>query len=263
MNFLLGADPEVFLEKGGHFFSGFGLIKGDKQRPFKVDKGAVQVDGMALEFNIDPATCEEEFVNNIQAVMDTLQSMVPEYKLTPVPTAHFTPEYMSTQPEEALILGCEPDYCAYTGEANEKPDANVTFRTGAGHVHIGFTEGQKISDPIHKQTCDIIARELDIYLAIPSLIFDTDRERRALYGKAGCLRYKEYGLEYRVLSNKWLSSPELISWVYRSVATCLRNLSQGIRYQDSIGNVEQIINESDVEAAVGIIEELGLEVPNV
>ena len=263
MNFLLGADPEVFLQKDGYFFSGFGMIKGDKRHPQKVDKGAVQVDGMALEFNIDPATCEEEFVNNVQAVMGTLQSMVPEYQLTPTPTAHFTPEYMATQPDEALELGCEPDFCAYTGKANDKPDGNVCYRTGAGHVHIGITENKDIDDPIHKQMCDIIARELDVYLALPSLLFDEDTERRSLYGKAGCIRYKEYGLEYRVLSNKWLSSPELISWVYRSVATCLRNLSAGVRHQDTLDNVEEIINNSDVEAAKAIIKQLGLEVPNV
>ena len=52
---LVGCDPEVFVKQNGVFKSAFGLIKGDKKNPQKIRNGAVQVDGMALEFNIDPA----------------------------------------------------------------------------------------------------------------------------------------------------------------------------------------------------------------
>jgi hypothetical protein len=38
--------------------------------------------------------------------------------------------------------------------------------------------------------------------------------RRELYGKAGAFRPKPYGVEYRVLSNRWLNSEALIRWVY-------------------------------------------------
>jgi hypothetical protein len=58
MEFKIGADPEFFLrdKATGKFVSAHGLIPGTKRQPMKVDKGAVQVDGMALEFNIDPVT---------------------------------------------------------------------------------------------------------------------------------------------------------------------------------------------------------------
>ena len=52
---LVGCDPEVFVAKGGKFISAHGMIPGTKKAPHKVERGAVQVDGMALEFNIDPA----------------------------------------------------------------------------------------------------------------------------------------------------------------------------------------------------------------
>ncbi len=41
-----------------------GLVIPDtaKEKPFPVTNGAVQVDGMALEYNIDPASTVEEFV---------------------------------------------------------------------------------------------------------------------------------------------------------------------------------------------------------
>ena len=51
----VGADPEIFLgDADGGLVSAYGLIKGDKEHPFPVTNGAVQVDGMAAEFNIDP-----------------------------------------------------------------------------------------------------------------------------------------------------------------------------------------------------------------
>lgn len=55
MSYLVGADPELFVSKAGVILSAFGLVGGTKKVPQKVERGAVQVDGMALEFNIDPA----------------------------------------------------------------------------------------------------------------------------------------------------------------------------------------------------------------
>ena len=69
---LIGCDPEVFVKKDGLFKSAHGLIKGDKKNPFKIRSGAVQVDGMALEFNIDPAHNEDEFVFLVNDVFDQM-----------------------------------------------------------------------------------------------------------------------------------------------------------------------------------------------
>ena len=110
---LVGCDPEIFVKQGGKFISAHGLIQGDKENPHKVPKGAVQVDGMALEFNIDPADSEHVFVDNVNSVLATLRAMVPEYDLAPVPVADFPLEYIAAQPMAARILGCDPDYCAY------------------------------------------------------------------------------------------------------------------------------------------------------
>lgn len=72
VNYTLGADPEIFVGRQGQFFSAHDLIPGNKRRPHPVDKGAVQVDGMALEFNIDPASSYEEFQGNLDHVMAQL-----------------------------------------------------------------------------------------------------------------------------------------------------------------------------------------------
>ncbi len=52
VNFTIGADPEIFLRRRGKAFSAHGVIPGTKKEPHNVEKGAVQVDGMAVEFNV-------------------------------------------------------------------------------------------------------------------------------------------------------------------------------------------------------------------
>ncbi len=260
MELLIGADPELFVQQYGKFVSGYGLIEGTKQNPFKVDKGAVQVDGMALEFNIDPAASENEFVFNCQHVMEQLALMVPTHNLAIVPVAHFSKEVMNKQPEEALALGCDPDYNAYTGNVNPKPNGNVTFRTAAGHVHIGWTKDMDVEDPGHIEACQMFTRQLDYYLGVPSLFYDTNQKRRQMYGKPGCYRVKSYGVEYRVLSNAWLHSPERMAWVYRSTKKAFDDLMDGKNAYARYGNhAADTINANDTGMAARLIDVLGLE----
>ena len=224
--FLLGADPELFVkDKAGKFISGYGMIPGTKDEPFKVESGAVQVDGMALEFNIDPAKSAREFSSNIKKVMTSLKGMVGDVELAAVPTAYFGKEYMETQPKEALELGCDPDYDAYSGKANPRPDGNVAFRTGAGHIHIGWTEGQDPMNIHHFEACRLVTRALDYYLFPLSQIWDKDKKRRELYGKQGAFRPKPYGVEYRVLSNAWVGNTVLESIIFKTVTVILKTLA--------------------------------------
>jgi len=72
--FTIGADPELFLRENGKPISAFGMVEGTKESPFKTDNGAYQVDGMALEFNIDPVPTGNSFerfnVNIIKTIAD-------------------------------------------------------------------------------------------------------------------------------------------------------------------------------------------------
>lgn len=236
MTILIGADPEIFVANDkGKIVSAHGLVPGTKADPHKVPHGAVQVDGMALEFNIDPAATEEEFVHNIQSVMNTLISMVPELQPRIVPTAKFTKAYLGRQPKEAVELGCDPDFNCYTGEENPMPDATALYRTASGHIHVGWTEDMDISDPGHMEACKMLAQQLDWFLAVPSLMFDKDKKRRELYGLPGAFRPKPYGMEYRVLSNAWLTDAKLISWVYQNTKLAYDRLAGG----EQIGKVEK------------------------
>ncbi len=219
MEFMLGADPELFIKckATGKLVSAHGMLPGDKKNPFKVPHGAVQVDGMAAEFNIDPAKTYAEFSRNIKSVMASLQEIIgDEYELVACPTAHFGQELIDAQPPEARELGCDPDYDAYDGNQNPTPEVNTPFRTGAGHVHIGWTMGVDISLQQHKDICEHLIRNLDLY-TLPFLKLEDDVERRQLYGKAGAYRLKEYGVEYRTPSNVWLTDDKTMRLMWDSV----------------------------------------------
>lgn len=260
MKFLVGCDPEVFVKQNGLFKSAYGLIKGDKKNPQKVNRGAVQVDGMALEFNIDPAASEDEFYINVQDVFNTMKLMVPDYEVVAVPVAHFDKDYILQQPQEALELGCDPDFNAWMGAVNEKPNAMRPMRTAAGHVHIGWADGMDINDPAHISMGEAAVKQLDFYLGLPSLAYDSDTERREMYGKAGCYRPKSYGVEYRTLSNAWLTSETLMRWVFRNTVKGMNELIKGNTLADRYGDIQGIINSSDKKEAMKIIKAEKIEV---
>lgn len=259
MNILIGTDPEFFVKSNGKHISAHGLVEGDKQNPQVVQGGAVQVDGMALEFNTDPASTREEFSYNIHQVLVALRRLVPkEFEFDFSPVAHFGAEYIAEQPEKAKELGCEPDFCAYTGKVNETPDANGDFRTAAGHIHIGLE--RKLS-PSEQQKLIILC---DLFMGLSSLSWDSDVKRRELYGKAGCFRVKPYGVEYRTLSNAWLSTPELQEHVFDLATLAASNLDNfveifttikqktGYKYTD----LEGVINRSELLGAEAILSSI-------
>lgn len=257
---LVGCDPEVFVKQGGIFRSAHGLIKGDKKNPQKVNRGAVQVDGMALEFNIDPAKSEDEFSLNVNEVLSLMKKMVPAYEVVATPVAHFDAAYLKAQPEEAKELGCDPDFCAWNGMANPRPDGDRPMRTASGHVHIGWTNGAMIEDASHQNDCNLVVKNLDFFLGLASLEYDTEIERREMYGKAGACRYKPYGVEYRTLSNAWLKSEALMRWVYRATVAGVKATMDGRLLFEKYGDIQAIINTSDVKAARKIIKAEKLEV---
>ena len=267
LDILVGADPECFVRKIGKksFHSAHGLIPGDKKNPYKVHQGAVQVDGMALEFNIDPAKNEREFIENITGVMGIMKGMVPGYELVPVPVANFTVAHMKKQPKEAKELGCEPDFNAWLdGAANPRPNGDVNFRTGAGHVHIGWTNGVDVNDPGHREACIMAAKQLDYYLGLGSLLYDPDTKRRTLYGAAGAFRPKPYGVEYRVLSNAWLQSEELMAWVYRMTIKGINDLFEGkaaYKSHDNLVKAAMKAEKPDMHHIRYLIDQLGIETP--
>lgn len=233
-DFTIGADPEFFVKRFGKLVSAHGLIAGTKEAPMPVKYGAVQVDGMALEFNIDPAADFKSFERNMVNVLGQITAMVPGYEVFIEPVAEFGLEYLSQQSEEAQELGCNPDFNAYTKTTNPRPDPKMPFRTASGHVHIGWhKEPVDPNDPNHLEACYALTKTLDLFIGAPSLLWDKDDKRRQLYGQAGAFRPKSYGMEYRVLSNKWIDNPLWRKFVYHNtlnaIEACFNNPEIGNR----------------------------------
>lgn len=264
MQILIGADPEVFVMDNttSQFVNAEGMVWGTKEDPQPVEHGAVQVDGMALEFNIDPASTEDEFKRNIMQVKKHLGVMIGDerYSLVSQPSVRFSRQVMGEASHGSLMLGCEPDFCAWRdGDVNPAPNARTNLRTGAGHVHIGWTEGADVHDSSHQQSILQVIKQMDASLGLQSLSWDKDNNRRALYGKAGAFRIKPYGCEYRVLSNAWLASEELVGHIFKTAKQSVEHLMAGWEYFGAISNIENIINTGDADAADKALTTLGIQ----
>lgn len=230
MKISIGCDPEFFVRKAdtNELVSAYGLIPGDKNNPYEVENGAVQVDGMALEFNTNPAYSYEQFENNVTSVLLQMKKMVgEEYKFDYSPVAEFGQKYIDEQPQKARELGCDPDYNAYTGLANPRPDGNLGIRTASGHIHIGWTEGMDPYDEEHFEACMMLTKQLDYYLGKSSVMWDKDKVRASMYGRFGAFRPKSYGVEYRVLSNAWLKNKWTREFVYKAALKATTDLLDG------------------------------------
>jgi hypothetical protein len=210
----LGTDPEVFLQNAeGKPISAIGYIMADKWNPMQIPdmpKGfTLQEDNVSLEYGIPPASSADEFVRSINAVMDKSLSYLPELSFSKLSCIVFPEDQM--QHPMAHIFGCEPDFNAWTGKTNKKPEPPHEFmRSAGGHIHV---ETEK--DPI------TVVRNMDLFLGVPSILMDNGEERRKLYGGPGAHRVKPYGVEYRTLSNFWIFEERLIQWVWRNTERAL------------------------------------------
>jgi len=259
MSLKLGTDVEVLLQTAnGDFVSSIGLIGGSKEEPLLVDGGNLQEDNVLAEFAVDPSNTKEGWREGIEKVYGLLQHKVKEYDLTTVikASAHY-PDKELEHPM-AMVFGCTPDSNAYTLQHNTPPDPDTvgTLRSCGGHIHVSLEEVTKDED----EKAAFI-RILDLLLGVPSVLMDADVERRNLYGKAGAYRSKEYGVEYRTLSNFWIQSKAHIDWAYDQVEAAMDRYLGGFRITPDIGDkVIECINNGDSSLAKELIKAHKLEV---
>ena len=240
--FTVGADPEVFLGKAGAFVSAHDKLPGDKRNPHKVECGAVQVDGMAAEFNIDPAKDFEQFKSNLDTVQGVLKSMIGDLDFIEDVSVFFDKEFADQIPAENMMLGCESDFNGWSMMDNNPPEETTMMRTAGGHVHVGGFFTNDIFSDTHFGASARLARTLDETIGVYSVLWDKDDQRRSMYGKAGCFRPKFYGMEYRTLSNKWIFSDKLVRFVYDGVKEALGKMFDPDYNPDP--EIRSIIDES-------------------
>jgi hypothetical protein len=255
----LGADVEVFARtRKGIPKSLVGLIGGTKEEPMPVltqygGGFAFQEDNVALEFNIASAKSENNFVNTIQLIRQAVTEKLNDCNLVLTKEASLVFPKEELQSAQAQTFGCEPDYNAWTRMENTKPVCDdPCLRTAGGHIHLG-TDKHMIN----------AIQTMDLYLGVPSVILDATPEafrRKQLYGKAGAMRPKEYGCEYRVLSNFWIWDDNIVRWVFRRAqeACNLKPLSFTKRLSNDITNC---INNNDEKLALQLIDRFQISMP--
>lgn len=249
----LGADPEVFLrDQSDNLVSALGRVGGCKFEPKQLEhfpKGyTVQEDNVAIEFGIPPAKTCAGFVNSIHRVMRGGLSIVEPQGLS------FTHLSAAVFPKKELKhplahqFGCEPDFDVWAMKENDKPKPPVPeFRCAGGHVHMETKE-----DPVQ------MGRACDLFMAIPSLIMDkAGGDRRKFYGKPGAIRFKPYGLEYRVLSNFWVFKKKYIEWVWNTAHRAEEFVKTG---NEIPAAVPDIILSNNQQLAHYMVKEYDLDV---
>lgn len=230
MEFKFGCDPEMFImnKVTKEFVSAHGLFPGNKRKPHEVECGAVQVDGLAFEFNINPVETLEEWEKNISTVLKQVDEMITDVDkdLTRVfvPFAKFDPTYFDSLPDESKILGCDPDYNGLTGQVKDPPEiGNQPFRTAAGHIHIGWGEFLDPHDPIHNEDCRFVSAVIGNMNFRPHT--NEEYSRLYYYGSQYAYRPKPYGVEIRFPSNLWVSKEHTRAIAFNCVKNAMEKMA--------------------------------------
>lgn len=251
----IGSDMEVFAKNSkGEHVALCGLIGGSKEEPLQLmDKPQgfmVQEDNVSLEFNIPPTHRRNEFIQFMKIMREESSNIIKKlgFEMSTDSSASFGKDQLIHP--KALVFGCEPDYNAWKMEENPKPNSDdFSLRTAGGHIHIGTD----------RDMSEVI-KNMDLYVGVPSIIIDNNPSsitRRKLYGKAGAMRPKIYGAEYRTPSNFWLFDDDLISWIFDQTYYATNSTLDISSDEEAITNC---INKGDVDAAYGLIKKYRINI---
>jgi hypothetical protein len=257
-NYTIGSDPELFLfnKKTKKVVSAIEKIPGCKEEPFRegLPEGfGLQTDNILAEFNVPPVTNEESWVANIEFMKDFIRSTAQaiDENFDILCQASSKVPLKELKHPQAKEFGCDPDFCIYTAGPNEVGKAAKTSLRSAGfHIHVGYPEN-------NIDTSVAMLHYIDAIVGLPSILYDTDVERRNLYGKAGCFRLQPYGFEYRTLSSFWIANPSRLRFIWKQVMYALYAYECGYNLPD-YNLTRSTINNNDVETAKALIAEFNL-----
>jgi hypothetical protein len=239
---LIGHDSEFGLARGGIIQSALDVL-GDVVH--EDDNGRYFADNLNTEVAINPVSTLKDFHSKTEGLLGKVRDL--GFDLLMEPVIKYPDSCLLHK--DAFESGCNPDLSAYTEHTNSPPDFNKMdgTRSCGAHIHTGDLS----SDPINQ------SKWMDALITLPLLFKETPSERRKLYGGAGCLRYKPYGMEYRTLSNVWLDSPELREFVWERTHMALA-LSKSTDFSviEDWWEIPQAIDQHDLVAAARLLDRL-------
>lgn len=271
-----GADPEFFFEdKSGNPVAAEKLLPfKDKPMKYKPRHATSKrcdmfADGVQAEFTTRPVSCRAYFADGIHYALQHAYKLARRKGLRlaikqAVPTP---PAFFDGLKEESYELGCDPDFIAWMdGAERVGPDAHsCDHRFAGGHIHIGASSGQTISYLKKKEkrgkemaalTLKIperrikLVKVLDATIGNFSVLLEPEPEaytRRQAYGVAGSFRPKDYGVEYRTLSNYWLRN----TFLYWSTLGWIKAISE----KATPSKMDKLLEHVDPDAIIWAINE--------
>jgi len=258
-NMTIGCDPEFFLKdsKTGKLISAIPHVTGTKEVPLPLPGGGnIQRDNVAVEVATAPANSCEMFVSGIERILKEAVSILPAgTEIVALPSASF--DQKELEHPEAQRFGCDPDYDAWEVCQNDPPcAADATFRSCGAHIHVGTDGKDGNSFLLEFEGKLLTVKVMDCIHGLISTVLDSSKEsidRRKLYGKPGAHRPKDYGVEYRVLSNYWLKSPVTVMLMYHltedALAVIRAEKANDIIRAIGESQIKSIITNGDSEAA--------------
>lgn len=120
-----------------------------------------------------------------------------------------------------------------------------------GHISIGW------DNPTQEQQLDMV-KAMDATVGLESVLLDFDTERKKLYGKAGCFRFREYGIEYRSLSNFWIKTDDSLTWAWNTTMKAIDLVnSNKIEEVKELGSyIVEAINTNNKELAQELLNKI-------
>jgi hypothetical protein len=227
-------------------------------------------DNVLLEMNVRPAKTLREFLQSFKECFDFTQDQLRKKSMYLKVRASSKFPLTQCEDADACIFGCDPEFCIYSRTADNKimrveppvlPMGN-TFRSCGGHIHIGHLIATvEHGDP------GMVVKLMDGFVGATALLIDPDEtsaERRKLYGGAGTHRVSSYGVEYRTLSNFWLSSPKYVDVIYNLTRFVINQALTNPNVVDRLidaKDLQEIINKGKEKDAEELFKKLGRSLP--
>jgi hypothetical protein len=225
--FTIGSDPEIFVtDADGKMIPAFLFL--DSKDGKDVTSALQQYgsrggagptpqkmywDGFQAEFTTLAAGCNEVHTDSVAAglrgVYDAARKRFPGAKLAIKSVFDIPHEMLMEAADEHVAFGCMPSLNAYGIKTQLPPGREVPFRSAGGHLHFGVGKtSEEKAVPVVKALDTILG------VACVSLFAKFDaKKRRIFYGLPGEYRLPPHGIEYRPLSNAWLSHPFIMNLV--------------------------------------------------
>lgn len=251
----VGSDPEFFIKNidTNEYISSLNLIPGSKSAPeplYELGKGfSIQKDNVLLEFCVPPVEKFDDLYNNIKKAINYVNNnLLPDnFKIVSGSGAEYAPDQLDN--EYARTFGCDVSYNAWTFDINHVEDNDTNYRSSGFHIHIGY------ENPTSTVSAELV-KYLDLFIGVPSVLFDDDLIRRKQYGRAGEFRLTSYGVEYRVLGGYVMNSKDFFDAAMAGLVKAIDCYNSGFKFNDEQSlNIQTAINNNNTGLAEKLIEE--------